>query len=846
MSDQVTLTIEGRQVSVDRGKTILDAANEMGVVIPTFCWDPRLKSIASCRMCLVEVEKAPKLVASCATPAADGMIVHVNSEKAINARKAVLEFILANHPLDCPTCDKGGECILQDNSFDHGGDHTRTVEPRNRTIFNKEYAFDDHQIGPVIWLNMNRCIKCYKCTRIIKEIAGDDDLGAYQRGYHTIIHHHPDRSFRSEFSGNTVEYCPVGALVANSFRYRVRSWLLKKCSSVCHLCGDGCNTTLWYQGQKLFRVYSRWNRDVDDGLLCDRGRYGALYADSDRRLKTPKIRKEGKLVDSTWDEALTLIAEKFKSIIEKHGGKAIAVLGNEMMSNEEAYLLSKISRQTFESNNIDFRFDDRFTPSNDLNLKLLGIASDRVPFNKYEDYDNILVIGADTEVKHPIQTLWIKKAVSSGKSKAFSAYHKRTDFTLHPVKSIEYFPQGEYNFLLAFYHALKGDSINEYCQAAGVNEDNVKNIIDEIESGNSLIIVGEDLYNNPNGKENIDLIMCIRNLLGNSSKVNILFDGANYLGNMIWGTTPDMLPGGIVNNQESQKRLADKWGVEKLPDDKGMNTNEMLDEAIDNKIEALLMIGSDIIGSYPDRDFVSCALNNIGYKVICETFLTETGKMCDVVLPLAAFPEYNGSMISSEGRLQSFEKAFEPAYSSAEGWRIILRLAQKLGFEDDYNDPKDIWKEITSVFEDYTNISHSGLNSGGLLPGFKYQESEYIDPSSFKASEPPQPSLEYPLILTYGASVYQKRHLTYYAEAMDKIDPGPRLYIHPDNAKKMSLQDNDTIRIQSEWGNLTMKLSTDDHIRPGTVFIPVNYIEAEVNSLLSKKSNLTYVKVEKL
>lgn len=846
MPELITLTIDGREVKVEKGRTILDAALKLGIIIPTFCWDPRLNPIAACRMCLVEVEKSPKPIPSCAAPALDGMVVKVFSEKAIEARKRVLEYILVNHPLDCPTCDKGGECVLQDHTFDHGPDHTRTEEPRNRTVFDRKFAFDDVPLGPIVWLNMNRCIQCFKCTRIIKEIAGDADLGAFNRGYRTIIHRHQKRPFRSEFSGNTVENCPVGALVADSFRYKVRTWLLKRTPSVCHLCGDGCNTTLWHQGQKLFRIYSRWNRNVDNGLICDRGRFGGLFADSDRRLQHPKIRKEGKLQDVTWDEALDYVADKLSSAHDINGAKGIGVIGNEMTSNEEAYLLSRFARQVIGTNNIDFRFEDRFTPSPELNRKILGLLKNRIPFTEFENFNNLVILGADAETRHPVMTLWIKKAIKEDNSKCFAAYHRKTDFTLFPVNSLEYFPQGEYNFLLALYNALKGNNIEELAAPAGVASSKMQTWVDELKNGKTLLFAGEDLYNNPRGNENIDLLKGICRLLGEDSKLNILFDGSNYLGNLLWGCTPDILPDGMENNQKNRQHLAEEWGAERIADEPGMNTTEMLKSAADGSMGAILFYGSDPVGFYPDRELAANAVKSAAFKVAIETFLTETGKTCDVVLPLAAFPEYDGSIISTEGRIQYFEKAYKSAYSSAEGWKILLRLMQRLDFESDYREPADIWAEMSEDSKVFGKKVYKGMRFGGIFLDFDFDEPPYADVTGFKSDGAPSPDENRPFILTYGSSVYQRRHLTYYAESMEKIDPGPKLYMNPDNAAKINLNDNDTVRISSEYSNLTMRMTVDENIRPGTVFIPVNYPEAEVSSLLSSSSDLTFVKVEKL
>ncbi|MBD3233029.1 MAG: molybdopterin-dependent oxidoreductase, partial [candidate division Zixibacteria bacterium] len=309
---------------------------------------------------------------------------------------------------------------------------------------------------------------------------------------------------------------------------------------------------------------------------------------------------------------------------------------------------------------------------------------------------------------------------------------------------------------------------------------------------------------------------------------------------------PKILPDGMENNQKNRQNLAEQWGVEGIPDETGMNTNEMLKAAADGNMGALVFYGSDPVGFYPDRELASNAVKNAAFKISIDTFLTETGRICDVVLPLAAFPEYDGSIISTEGRIQYFEKAYKSAYSSAEGWRILLRLMQRLDFERDYNEPADIWAEMSSESPIFAKKVYKGMRFGGIFLELDFDELPYNDVSQFESDGAPSPDENRPFILTYGSSVYQRRHLTYYAESMDKIDPGPKLYMNPDNAVKINLDNNDTIRVSSEHGSLTMRMTVDKNIRPGTVFILINYTEAEVNSLISSSSDLTFVKVEKL
>jgi len=305
-NNKVTLTIDGQQVSVPRGTTVLDAARSLGIEIPTFCWHPKLKPAGACRICYVEIEKARTLMVSCATEVGPDMVVHTASEKVLQGRKAVLEFILMNHPLDCPTCDKGGECDLQNITFKHGVDDSRFDFKKYRHIRDKNSTFDDLRIGPEIIRNQNRCILCYKCVRANKDIFGEQDLGAYQRGNITEINTPPGEQVDSLYSGNLVEICPVGALTNSDWRYKIRVWKTQTVDSVCSYCADGCNLTLWKNKQKVYRVTSRRNDSIDEGWICDVGRYGYQVPMTEDRLTTPLIKKGDAQVPATWEEALGL------------------------------------------------------------------------------------------------------------------------------------------------------------------------------------------------------------------------------------------------------------------------------------------------------------------------------------------------------------------------------------------------------------------------------------------------------------------------------------------------------------------------------------------------------------
>ncbi|MEW5993638.1 MAG: 2Fe-2S iron-sulfur cluster-binding protein, partial [Candidatus Zixiibacteriota bacterium] len=398
----VTLTIDGRSTSVPRGTTVLKAARQLGIHIPTFCWHPKLKAVGACRMCYVEIEKFPKLQVSCATEATEGMVVHTASDKVKQGRRAVIEFLLTNHPLDCPTCDKGGECDLQDLTFAHGFDDGRFAFRKHRwTDETVRTTFDDVRIGPEIILNRNRCILCYKCVRANKEAFGEYDLGAYERGSITEINAAPGQPVDNPFSGNLVEICPVGALTNNDWRYKIRVWLTGTVASIDNYFSSGSNILLYKEDHKnhIYRVTSCCNDDVDDGWLPDVTRYGYQVANSPERLKQPLVKKEGKQVPATWDEALEIITTRFKEIREKKGGVCIGGLASPHLDNSSLYCFSAFFRKVFKSNNIDFRCDYPMLPDRPDSLFSI-LCSQPFRIADIDDSDVIVTFGSDLIREH--------------------------------------------------------------------------------------------------------------------------------------------------------------------------------------------------------------------------------------------------------------------------------------------------------------------------------------------------------------------------------------------------------------------------------------------------------------
>ena len=310
------ITVDGQKTGVRKGETILHVAHRLGIDIPVFCWHPKIDPVGACRMCLVEVEKMPKLVVACATPAAPNMVVHTRNARVDKARQGVLEFLLVDHPLDCPVCDKGGECDLQDLTFEWGPGKSRFIEQKQHKA--KVYPLSDHII-----LDQERCVLCRRCERFMQEWAGDPQIDVFERGRNSVIDTFPGQPFDSLFAGNTIELCPVGALTSRLFRFRARVWEMERVPSVCIACGMGCNITLDIKNDKLRRIVPRLNREVNDQWMCDRGRFDHSFVERQDRLKRPLVRRNGMLEPTTWDEALALVSERLSDIAQEYGPNSV-------------------------------------------------------------------------------------------------------------------------------------------------------------------------------------------------------------------------------------------------------------------------------------------------------------------------------------------------------------------------------------------------------------------------------------------------------------------------------------------------------------------------------------------
>ncbi|MGH8004080.1 MAG: molybdopterin-dependent oxidoreductase, partial [Limisphaerales bacterium] len=813
--------------------------------------------------------KSPKLVVSCSTPAAEGQVVWIGSEKAKKGRAGVTEFLLINHPLDCPTCDKGGECDLQDISWKNGGDMSRFEEQKFRFIVDRNSTFDDLSIGPMIVRNQNRCIHCYKCVRFNKEIAGEGDLGAFERGYHTEINSVGPEGIANEYAGNTVEICPVGALTAKDWRYKIRVWLTQKTSSVCNQCSDGCNTTLWTSAQNLFRITSRRNDAVDEGWICNKGRYNYQLANHTERLKKPLIKRKGRFEEVGWDEALEFTAVQLTKIRDEMGADLIAGVSSPALSNEDNYVFQRFFRQVIGTNNIDFRV--RFgknSPPSELFKEAVGI--------KMEDLERaqaILVLGMDPNREHPILNLRLHKAKERKGAGLFVAHSRGVKLGDWAGEQAVYKPGAELAFLNSILASLINGKVlkNVPKEAAGL-EKKLSDWVPEktkeqtgVEPsqmkewakswaalGELTILLGREIAFHPQREEIIKtcrlLSFLVNGPAASSKKVNLLFEEGNMQGAADAGCLPDVLPGYRKVGDKTGDFNA-KWGEVQLPDKPGRDIFGMLSAARERKLSALIVMGQDILFSFPDYHFAREALEAVGFIVVIDQFMTQTAKAAHVVFPAAAFVEKEGTYTNWERRIQRFRRGYRPLGEARPEWQIIADLADRMGRPVSLYSAEGVFAELAHMIPYYAGISYADLSGEGKVwegNGSTTLTTGGARPFGFEIfnSREVTPEKDYPILLATGNSLLQSGILHFPTENQQRMEPEPYLEVNADVLLKMKKFKGDRIKVVSALGQVEARVRPSELMPPDVVFLPENFPQAQLNKLMKWDKPYLWVRLE--
>lgn len=711
-SERVNITIDGVSLSVPKGENVIEAALNAGIDIPYFCYHPRLSKgdAANCRMCLVEVastgpdgsvRKMPKPQTACTLPASEGMIIDTKTEKINRDRKGVLEFLLINHPLDCPVCDRGGECPLQNNTLYYGASASRFTEEKRH--YPKAYPLSEQVV-----LDRERCIQCARCTRFTDDISGDAQLGLLKRGSDVEVGTFAHTSFNSKFSGNVIELCPVGALTSKTYRFKSRPWDLMTQKSICSKCSNGCNIKLDFRMDEVLRVNARLNEDVNEEWTCDKGKFGHDYISSPDRLKTPLMRKDGKFVEVSWHQAYSLLAEKLLAA----GTNSGAIAGGRT-TNESVFLLQKLFREILHSNNLDCRLESNaLASSHPLFKKTLqsGMGNRIADIEKMKA---VLVIGSDLQDEQPILFLRLRKAWRfEGTKVVFASDHTTTDSTSvsdFANVNLIYNKGSELAVLKALENALTSvlsgnpdapktatPSDNPASASTGLAQNDIQLAASLLARGELSIIAGKSVSQHAQFPE---IYQSLTNLLASvksDGNLNIPVQECNTLGTMDMGMLPGAGPG-FAGCQS------------------GMGTAEMLQASADGNLQALWIVGADPVQNYYNNELAIRGIENCPFLVVSELTLTETAKRADLILPAVSIAEQEGTFTSCEGRVQKLFKAFEPVGSSKPDWLIMAEISAILGAKDLYFTSKDVLHKISEEVPGYQNIQPGTIGDQGIF-----------------------------------------------------------------------------------------------------------------------------------
>jgi len=874
--NEISLTIDGRQVKGEDGNTVLDVCKANGIYVPTLCHKDGLSDVGACRMCVVEIERERRVMPACTYPARDGLVVKTHTEKLERYRRLILELILSEHEHNCLVCEKNGNCELQNLVYQYGID--KVSFPINKSV----EPIDDS--SAVISRDPNKCILCGRCVRACDEIAGQGILNFANRGNKTVIV--ADLSWPLAQSGCVscgacVQACPTGALTEKLARFKGRSWEFRKVQTTCPYCGVGCQIELNIKDNQIVKI-----NGVEDGSdskwsLCVKGRFGLDYVHHPDRLTTPLIKRNGKFEEASWDEALDLLATRFKELKDKYGSDALAGFSSAKCTNEENYLFQKFVRTCFGTNNVDHCARLCHAPTVTGLVQTFGSGAMTNSINEIGDAACILAIGTNTTENHPVIAREVKRAVDNG-AKLIVANPLEINLCYFATLWLQHKPGTDVALLMgmmriivdeglldsvfiekrcenfdAFKQSLNDFDLDFVESITGVPRDNIAQAARMFATNSpATILYAMGITQSSHGHDNVvataNLAMLTGNVGKRSTGVNPLRGQNNVQGACDMGALPNVYPGyQAVTDPAIRGKFETAWGCS-LPASPGLTLVEMIEAAYRKEIKALYLVGENPALSDPDIRHTWEALAKLEFLVVQDIFLSETAKFAHVVLPAASFAERDGTFTNTERRVQRVRKAIKPIGDSRPDWWIICQVAKRLGARGfDYSQPFDIMEEIRHLTPSYGGISYQRLEKGGLQwpcptdghPGTpilhvntfvrgkgRFVPLKYIPPAEL-------PDENYPLILTTGRSLYHFHTgtMTRKAVGLNNIEPESTVEINPRDASQLGITQDDKVKVSSRRGEVITKAKVTEASPPGVVFMTFHFAESPANILTNPK-----------
>jgi NADH-quinone oxidoreductase subunit G len=824
----VNLTVDEKQVTVPRDATIYDAAKACGIKIPILCHDKKLHPFGGCRMCLVEVEQMKgRLIPACTTPVTEGMIVRTTTDEIVKARKLVLELLLLKHPIDCPVCDAAGDCDLQNLTFEYKVNLNRFTDEK----FNHAIDYDN----PLIERDMNRCIHCGKCARICDEIVS---YGAYtfiNRGIEAKMGTEFDGPLNCEFCGSCVSVCPVGALNSRPFKFKARWWALNKVKSVCSYCGTGCQLTLGVKDNKVLTTVYDENQGFHNGQLCTRGRFGYQFVNSEKRLTTPLIRKNGQLVEASWDEALGLVVEKLTAA--KSAPASVAALATPRLTNEELFLFEKLFRGTIGSDNIDHSAGYAHKALTEGAKASFGVAASPSEIADIQKANLLLVVKSDAYETHPVIGFEINLGVKRKGVDLRIVSDKKGKLTRLPgAKTLVHAAGAE----VALFNAMANVLISEglaAADAAGLAE--LKSALAEATPEKAAAVCGVTAE---------EITQLAKDFAAAEKALIILPIGQGYPGHgtalaqaaanlaILAGKIGKEGSGLLIMGEKNNSQGAADLGI--YPKSNGMGASAIIDGCASGSIKTLFVAGENPVVSYPNRAKVEKALDQAEFVVVSDLFLTETAQLADVVLPASSFAEKSGTFTSLGRRVQNVRQAIKPVGLSRSDFEILNALNAALGGVR-YTKQADVFAEIAASVPAYKGLTQAGLSDVGAV----YPVA--VTPKLIPVAAPAAPQTAAgKLALVTGSALYHCGTMSRFGEGPMYVCPDAYLELSNADAAALKVVEGDTVKVTSGTGTVSMTAKVGRRVPQGMVFAPYHFGEASINTV-TDGSAVTWVTVAK-
>ncbi|MFZ4583648.1 MAG: NADH-quinone oxidoreductase subunit NuoG [Acidimicrobiia bacterium] len=878
-SELVTISIDGKEVQAEKGTLLIRAAQDAGIFIPRFCWHERMKPVGMCRMCLVEIEGVRGLPPACTTPVADGMVVHFQQHNVEKAQDGVLEFLLINHPLDCPVCDRGGECPLQDQTVAFGPGESRFVEEKRH--YAKPIPISDH-----VLLDRERCIQCARCTRFADEIAGDPLITFVERGGQTQVLNFPDDPFASHFSGNTVQICPVGALTAKPYRFRARPWDLDTVETSCTTCAVQCRGALQSSSNRLVRLLGVDSEPVNHGWLCDKGRYGLDWVHQADRVRSPLVRDGEDLTAASWPEALDAAAAGIRKALQLHGPTGVAVIGGARGTNEGAYSWAKLAKSVWKTDNVDAQLGDGLPAEVVLGLPKARIAdADRAKA--------IVLLAPDCKEELPVLYLRLRRAASELGVPLIDISPRANGLTPYAAHVVHARP-GE--------SGIAAERVAAALTGTKSGDEALDAIADQLSgrSGEVVVVLGR-----PSMAEAADSVVRAAAALSKVPGTRFLsaLHRGNVHGALDMGCTPGFLPG-RVSLDDARDWFTEHWGA--VPAERGLDTAGILEAARNGRIGALVVLGSDPFADVPDRTLVREALDAVPFTVLVGAFVDKTSRRVDVVLPASVWGETRGSATNIEGRVQRLAQKLSPEGTTMPDWRIAAELALREGVDFDFESADEVIDEIARVAPAYAGVdatlvrrardgavvpiaafpeeitverrpsTGADLSWEPIAPAPEAEADADIDDAVASADEvvadavaeaqsanapacfewnaaadntaPPAPDA-YALRLVVGRAMYDSGVIAARSSATATLADRVSLLVNPSDRTRIGVNDGDRVRVTTARGSFTMPLVADDATASGTAFLVFNRVidgsdELTAADLIDLSAVVTDLRVE--